>query len=203
MEPGPLPPHERAWRHPSELGPTSHDVDGTASFGTFTKTLAAAASALAVMLIGAIVVTATPNSSDAPMMLSVTTNSVVSFAPTSVDRPESTRHSIAPVQAPLMVSMSAIPNEIASAPQLSIEALRVAARLPKPSEAVMIQTADVTYRCTWAEVESLEMPDGIMVADDDGNIVARVVDGEIVALAEDWSTLPTSSAPRSVTLDDD
>lgn len=151
------------------------------------------------MLIVAIVVTATPNSSNAPTALSATTNPVIAFAANSLDRSESTRHTIAPAQALLMINMSAIPNEIASAPQLSIELpAPVAARLPKASETVMIQTADVTYRCTWADVKLLEMPDGTMVADDRGALVAHVDEGEVVALVEDASAPPSTSA-----LDDD
>jgi hypothetical protein len=165
----------------------------TSSFGPHTKMLAAASGALALMLIVAIVVTATPSASNAPTALSATTNPVVAFAATSLDRSESTRHTIAPAQALVMISMSAIPNEIASAPQLSIELPAVAARLPKASETVMIQTADVTYRCTWGDVELLEMPDGTMVADDRGALVAHVDEGEVVALVDKASAPPTTA----------
>ena len=81
--------------------------------------------------------------------------------------------------------MSAIPNEIASTPQLSIGLAAVADRLPKSSEAVTVQTEDVTYHCTWADVELLEMPDGTMVVDDHGDLVAHVDEGEVIALVED------------------
>jgi hypothetical protein len=212
VEPGPLPPHERAWRHPSELGPTSHDVDAASSLGPHAKMLAAASGALAVMLIVAIVVTATPSPSSAPTALSATTNPAVAFVASSVDKPAATRHTIAPAQALLMVSMSPVPNEIASAPELDVEGPTVAARLPKSSEAVMIQTSDVTYRCTWGDVEWLEMPDGTMVADDRGELVAHVDEGKIVALVEDAaassaaaasSKVLTSNPPTTAALDQD
>ncbi len=43
----------------------------------------------------------------------------------------------------------------------------------------------MTYHCTWADVELLEMPDGTMVADDHGDLVAHVDEGQVVALVED------------------
>jgi hypothetical protein len=185
VEPGPLPPHERTWRHPSELGPTSNDVDMTSSFGPHAKLLVAATGALAVMLIAAIVVTATPSRSEAPTALSATTTPVVAFSATSLARVETPRHTIATEQALLMISMSAIPNEIASAPKLSLDSPAVASHLPKSSESVIVQTDDVTYHCTWADVELLEMPDGTMVVDGDGDLVAHVDEGEVIALVED------------------
>ena len=138
VEPGPLPPHERTWRHPSELGPTFHDVDNSSAFGSHTKLLAAASGALAIMMIVAIVVTVTPSQSDAPLALSATTTRIVAFSATSLHQPPADeeptpRHTVAPAQALLLVSMSAIPNEIASTPQLSIELAAIADRLPKSS----------------------------------------------------------------------
>jgi hypothetical protein len=43
----------------------------------------------------------------------------------------------------------------------------------------------VTYHCTWADVGLLEMPDGTMVVDGDGDLVAHVDEGEVIALVED------------------
>jgi hypothetical protein len=198
VEPGPLPPHERTWRHPSELGPTSGDVDATTSFGPHTKMLAAASGVLAFMLVVAIVVTATPDRSDAPTALSATTTPVVAFSSSTLRPAETPRHTIAPAQALLLVSLTAIPNEIASAPQLSQQLPAVADRLPKSSEAVMVQTADVTYHCTWADVALLEMPDGTMVVDGHGDLVAQVDEGEVVALVEDTTTTSSEYSDSSV-----
>ena len=48
-----------------------------------------------------------------------------------------------------------------------------------------MQTEDVTYHCTWADVELLEMPDGTMVVDDHGDLVAHVDEGQVIALVDD------------------
>ena len=61
----------------------------------------------------------------------------------------------------------------------------MADELPESSDDVMIQTADMTYHCTWGDVELLEMPDGTMVVDDQGELVAHVDDGEFIPLVEE------------------
>jgi hypothetical protein len=187
VEPGPLPPHERTWRHPSELGPTASDVDAASSIGPHTKMLAAASGVLAMMLIVAIVVTATPNQSDAPIALSATTTPRVAFtsASASTETVKTPRHTIAPATALLLVSLSATPNQVAAAPQLSAALPAVADELPESSDDVMIQTADMTYHCTWADVKLLEMPDGTMVVDEQGQLVAHVDDGEFIPLVDE------------------
>ena len=48
----------------------------------------------------------------------------------------------------------------------------------------MVQTDDVTYHCTWADVaEQLLAHDGAIVVDLDGALVAHVDDGELVEVA--------------------
>jgi hypothetical protein len=154
--------------------------------------LAAASGALAIMLIVAIVVSATPSQSDAPTALSATTTPIVAFSATAFDeRPSvdvaastrtTTRHTVSPADALLLIRMTAIPNEIASAPQFTEKVPDVADHLPDPLDAVMVQTEDVTYHCTWGVVELLEMPDGTLILDDQGELVAHVDEGEFVAL---------------------
>ena len=48
----------------------------------------------------------------------------------------------------------------------------------------MVQTDDVTYHCTWAEVRRARLAhDGAVVVDVDGALVAHVDDGELVEVA--------------------
>jgi hypothetical protein len=180
------------------LGPTSADVEVSSSFGPHTKMLAAASGALAIVMIVAIVVSATPSPSDGPTALSATTAPIVAFSPAglddlgdvaTIDEPlvhrSTTRNTVSVAQTLLLVSMTAIPNEIASAPAFIAKAPIVAEQLPGSRDAVVIQTDDVTYHCTWGVVELLEMPDGTMILDDQGELVAHVDEGEFIARADD------------------
>ncbi len=145
------------------------------------------------MMVVAIVVSATPSQSDAPTALSATTTPIVAFSATGLDGRKSvevpssplttTRHTVSPADALLLIRMTAIPNEIASTPQFTEKAPAVAEQLPDSLDAVIVQTDDMTYHCTWGVVELLEMPDGTLILDDHGELVAHVDEGEFVALA--------------------
>lgn len=180
------------------MGPTSADVGAASSFGPHTKMLAAASGALAIMMIVAIVVSATPSTSEAPMALSATTTPIIAFTATGLDdideattndepfaHRSTTRNTVSVAQTLLLVSMTAIPNDIASAPAFTDTSPAVAEELPESLDPVMIQTDDVTYHCTWGVVELLEMPDGTMILDDQGELVAHVDEGEFIALADE------------------
>ena len=47
----------------------------------------------------------------------------------------------------------------------------------------MVQTDDLTYHCTWADVATAPAHDGAIVVDLDGALVAHVDDGELVEVA--------------------
>jgi hypothetical protein len=187
VEPGPLPPHERTWRHPSELGPTSADVVHSSSSSPHGKLLAIASGALAVAVITAIVVTATPRPSSQPTALSATT-----LPPFVTSPPTALRGSKAPSRIasavklaepnPVLASFTPIPNEIASSPLGAHDEPEIADELPETDDAVTVQTDDVTYHCQWDEIRWLDMPDGTIIVDTRGDLVAEVTDGELVAL---------------------
>jgi len=67
VEHGPLPPHEREWRHPSELGPPAHEP--TTRSG---RVLIASTATLGLLLVGALAITMTPRRSASPMAASST-----------------------------------------------------------------------------------------------------------------------------------
>ena len=91
----PLPPEDRVWRHPSELGATGGP---TAPFAPATRpissgrgriALAVAVGATGVLLIGVIVASALRSSDGSPSALVEPTPSTLTFAPTTVgDLPE-------------------------------------------------------------------------------------------------------------------
>ena len=58
MEHGPLPPHERSWRHPSELAPPAHEP---AAGGA--RVLIIGTASLGLILVGLLVIAITPSSS--------------------------------------------------------------------------------------------------------------------------------------------
>ena len=58
MDQGPLPPHERPWRHPSELGPPEHEASTSGA-----KVLIVTTATLSLLLVGLLVVAITPGSS--------------------------------------------------------------------------------------------------------------------------------------------
>ncbi len=77
----PLPPHERPWRHPSELGPPEHEPTTTAG-----RVLIVATATLSLALIGLLVLTVTPDRSPDPSSAGATTRSAtVTFA--ALERP--------------------------------------------------------------------------------------------------------------------
>jgi hypothetical protein len=67
VEPGPLPPHERAWRHPSELGPPPHEPTSTSG-----RVLIVTSAAVSLVLIGLLALAITPDHSPSPMAASST-----------------------------------------------------------------------------------------------------------------------------------
>src|SRR3954465_14340925 len=64
----PLPPHERSWRHPSELGPPSPEPTSTSG-----RVIIATAATLSLLLIGLLVVSMTPGNDRAPQAVASTT----------------------------------------------------------------------------------------------------------------------------------
>src|SRR5687767_3972895 len=67
VEPGPLPPHERAWRHPSELGPPPQEPTSTTG-----RVLIVTSATVSLLLVGLLVLTMTPGRSPSPIAVSST-----------------------------------------------------------------------------------------------------------------------------------
>lgn len=184
VEPGPLPPHERSWRHPSELGPTRHDVIDDPRG----RLPALAFGALAVLAVATLVVTMTPSRSSNPIALNATTMppaAVRTPAPTATAEPAVTptaRASGIPAAA-LLTSFAAFPHAVSSGPQLTIDGTEIAVAEPDADEPVLVRTDAVTYRLPWGQVPLLAMPDGTVVFAVDGDLVAHVRGGTLVILA--------------------
>ena len=182
MEPGPIPPHERTWRHPSELGA------GTADLSLIERrahglTLVLASGTLVVAMIAVLVVATTPRSTGGSSSLTATTMPAFSVTtPVAIVRADPAAKRV-PTPTLLLASLVAIPNEIAAAPRFTSHDPHIADDPPTAGQQVVVQTDEVTYHCTWADVATLAMPDGAVVVDLEGALVAHVDNGELVEVA--------------------
>ena len=78
-----------------------------------------------------------------------------------------------------------MPNVIASTPQVSLDGRSIAQLLPLPTEQVLVRTNAVTYQLRWGDVPLLGPPDGSVVINTNGDLVAHVSRGRLILLAVD------------------
>ena len=196
VEPGPLPPHERSWRHPSELGPTRLDVDDAVR-RTRTNLVAFAGGTMAVLAVATMVVAITPRTANGPVAMIATTTPITVRAilvPTVATEPTTplTTPVTTPVTAPettpldprtaMLTSFSAFPHAVTPGPQLDLDGTDVAAESPADDEMVFLRTEAVTYRLSWDDAQRMNVPDGSVIFDAEGDLVARVSAGELLSL---------------------
>jgi hypothetical protein len=176
----PQPPHERTWRHPSELGPTKFDVDlgGRSPVGVLVV------GAMAVLAVAALVVVATPRPGSGPLAISATTTPFVRSVAAAVEaaRPPAPPQ---PTVGKLIGSYTAYPHAIAASSLAAVDGAGVAEETPTPNADVLVRTDKVTYRLQWSQVPQLAAPEGTVVFDLQGDVIARVIDGELRSLVDD------------------
>jgi hypothetical protein len=160
--------------------------------------LAFASGALAIVMITASVVTATPQSSQQAAFSATTLPPFVTSPPGPATTAEAPNRIGSAVQLAepklLLASFTPIPNEIASAPQVATDEPEIADEMPATDDSVMAQTEDVTYHCTWEQIHLIDLPDGTVVVDVHGDLIAHVEGGDLVALV--------ASMPTDTSLDD-
>ena len=184
MEPGPLPPHERSWRHPSELGPTRVDVDDSSPRH---HVAALVTGGLMVVALAVMVVAVTPRSNSGPVAISVTTSPIGPRVAVEAE-PNPPVQRVAVVSASTRVfvnSFSASPHAISSSPELTLDGADVAVEEPAGDDVVRVRTDAVTYELPWAMATMLDLPDGSVVFDTEGRIVAHVSRGDFLHLVVD------------------
>lgn len=180
MDNAPLPPHERTWRHPSEIAgvdPTLHDHAGSSGLG-----IALVGGTLAVLLVAALVVSFTPRSAPGTVAVGATT------IPAAADLvPDSQRRAMAAAEslrAGAFTTVRAIPHAVAAVPVVTLsvgaDAQRDAVVLPDLDDTVVVLTEDFAYAVAWKDVARVEVATDAVVVADDGTVVARIVDGRIV-----------------------
>lgn len=191
--PAPLPPHERAWRHPSELALSKADVEeSTGSGGGFVL-----ATGVAVVMLAAVMVVAlTPPRSDAPNAVGATTLPPVTVqlrsAPVQdLDTGATARtistgtvmidHSI--MSRDNALALVGAPNAISAAPA-DPTALGVGQQLPDDAERVYLLTHSHTYSVVWSQIDRVTAPDGSAVVTTEGELIASFEAGELRILVD-------------------
>ncbi|BAN01215.1 hypothetical protein [Ilumatobacter coccineus] len=185
MEDAPLPPHERTWRHPSELGPTPGLVEPSS---IRSRALAFSSGAIAAVLVAVMVVSVTPRRTNSPSAVSATTIPAASVQLRSVGQPVTTIDSVRVEQRGLSngptVALAGAPNAISSAPTASPTGLAVASQIPHDDSRVIILTDSFTYDVAWGELERLVVPDGAIVITHEGELIATFVDDDLRLLVD-------------------
>lgn len=188
--PAPQPPHERAWRHPSELAPSNVDIEETAGGG---RALVLATGVAAAMLAVVMVVALTPPRSDAPVAVSATTlpamtSQLRGSAVQSSDQNQTARDSEQvrigsnTMSRDNALTLVGAPNAVSAAS--ANPSADVGKRLPGDDERVYVLTRSHTYALWWSQVDRLVAPDGAIVVTADGELVAAFVDGELDVLVD-------------------
>ncbi len=182
MEPAPLPPHERSWRHPSELAPTVSDVDRSTGGRNLVLVTGTAAAVLVVMLVVAL----TPPPSSAPTAISSTTLPSVSArdpnaARSTVERAQGiVQLERSSVTQESVLTLSGSPNAISAAPDAATSDLQIARSVPDPNDRVILLTGSHTYNLRWHQVALIaDAPDGAVVMTRSGELIAVLVDGDV------------------------
>lgn len=196
MPDAPLPPHERSWRHPSELGPTAEQVEPSSRRS---RVIAFSSGAVSAVLVVTMVVAVTPRRSAAPSAISATTIPAASVQlrsvdPISVAAPAAglddgpmsdmvriERQSVARGQGLALVGA---PNAISTAPAGDPDDLDLASQRPGATDRVIVLTSSYTYEVTWARLGDLVAPDGSIVMTPAGDLLASYVDGELRLLVD-------------------
>lgn len=174
MEPAPIPPHERSWRHPSELGPTHVEPGGSGR----QRAVLLAGGTLAVAMVAALVVAMTPRESTAPAAVSATTVAATDPSARAVDR--TARIASAPAIPTAIVDVAGAHAALAGG---SLPDASAAAVLPDLDDEVVVLTDHVAYALPWRDVALLSVEDAVVV-DADGAIVARFESGRLVVSAD-------------------
>jgi hypothetical protein len=182
--PAPIPPHERHWRHPSELGPTIADVDMDQSGRGLVLTTGVTAALLAAVM----VIVLTPPRASAPTAITATTIASVSVRSPNAARfegAEASRNSgiVRLNQSTMSVDrtliLSGTPNAVSAAPVDQSGNYEYAMRLPERDERVIVFDRSFVYEFSWSEIDRVGAPDGAVVVTLSGELIAVFVAGEL------------------------
>lgn len=191
MAPAPQPPHERAWRHPSELAPSPVDVEESTGGA---RALVLATGVAAAMLAAVMVVALSPPRSNAPTAVSATTLPALTVQLRSSAIQSTDRSAIARDSEPVRIGNNTMsrdnalalvgsPNAVSASPADPAD-LDVGQHAPDGAERVYVLTQSHTYVVRWSQVARLVAPDGSAVVTADGELLATFVGDELHILVD-------------------
>jgi hypothetical protein len=214
-----LPPHERPWRHPSELGPTEHEPTPTSG-----RVLIVTTATLSLLLIGLLALSMTPGRGADPMAVEATTDGSPAqlaaleqpplpmvtplgdegWAVTTSDAVglrAGTMSARLPTGAVVEVEIVERDAEsgvtLVSLPTLT-RGYELAASSPAPSDTVVVHGADPLV-VAMVDVAGLDVAEGTPVLDDDGALVGICTHGTDGIAVMTVSTMPGSPTVTSTT----
>lgn len=187
MGSAPLPPHERSWRHPSELAPTSVNLDERPRPG---RSIVFATGVLAVALVAAIIISIDPTPPP-PDAVSATTIAVI--AATAQEREPSPAPE--PEPAPVLlrqrgvtpdrsVTLTGAPAAVSAKHVADPADLDLAPHSPDDHHTVVLLTRTHTFLVDWGDLTRIDAPDGAVVVTSDGHLLATFVSGELRILVD-------------------
>ena len=189
VSPAPLPPHERQWRHPSELAPTAADIETPSN----SRALILATGTTAILLAAVLVVALSPPRSSAPSAVSATTlPSATLELQRSVGQPGSdttrdqqlVRTQRTSITGENGLALVGAPNFVSAAPVGNADDMALAGGVPADGERVIVLTTSHTYDVAWGDIPDLAAPDGSIVMTRTGSLVAIFVSGELRLLVD-------------------
>jgi hypothetical protein len=188
VDPAPLPPHERQWRHPSELAPTAAVID-TPTNG---RALILATGTSALLLVAVLVVALAPPRSSAPSAVSATTlpSATIELRTVGqVGQSPSTEQQIVRTQRSTMLGKNGLalvgaPNAVSAAPVGDAADFALAVGIPDDSEQVIVITTSHAYDLPWGDIDDIAAPNGSIVMTRDGSLLATFVSGELRLLVD-------------------
>ena len=169
----PVPPHERPWRHPSELAPTRSDLDPAITTPSRSP-IPLLAGTLAVAAVVVLVLSMTPGRDSDGGTAAVTTLPAFTTTPATATRPASTASFG-------FARFVAIPRAVATAPPIAEDV----PALVEDDTTVYLITDQAIYRARWHDLRVHAHPSWLtplgaaVVVTGDGHLVAEIVDGRL------------------------
>jgi hypothetical protein len=219
----PLPPHERPWRHPSELGPPEHEPTSTRG-----RVLIVTTATLSLLLVGALALSMTPGQGPGPIAVGSTT-AEASTRPAALEQPGlpmvtplgdegygvttagaaggSRARMAARLPSGAVVDVYIVRRDEASGVTLvslptRTSGYELAASRPAPSDTVVVQAREPIV-VAMVDIAGLDVAEGTPVLDDQGDLVGLCTwDADTITVMT-VSTMPgaepasTTSAPRT------
>jgi hypothetical protein len=226
VDPGPLPPHERPWRHPSELPPPAHEPTSVSG-----RLLILSSATLSLLLVGLLAVAVTPGRSPATVSQATTPSGPTASPPMSlagirsVDLPRATPvldgrlalttldataavtdwvdvvlPSGRAVRAEVLSTESAGGIAVVALPDATEPAVELAAGSLVPTDTVFVDGPEPTVIAI-SDLRSLDVGDGTPVLDAEGALLGLCYrrDGRMVELVA-VDTIPDVVVPTSSTV---